>query len=377
MLSPVEAAAELAKALRLAESRQDALLAYRHYVPHEKQILFHQSKAWVRGLFTGNRFGKTESTVNEAIWWATGRHPYRETPKPPVSVRYYVDGYDGPHLRDVVLPKFRRYLDPVDIGGTFDEKYKRGDRVITFTNGSTITFLSYNLHDSSRSTQVYAGAEVHLHVFDEHGSIEVYRECGARIGPGVNPEIVVAYTPLLGRAAWEFDEIAMRAERGERGYEVVTGTIWDNTALDEAAIKQYLESLPPEERDIRERGVWAQIGGLVYPMFDENADVIPFDPVRVSNATKSLIIDPHPSASKGHHLLWCGVDQNQRMFAYREMNYKMPIPEIADAFRAECRREHALREDIRRFWIDPHWGWKDNETGKSLEIGRASCRERV
>lgn len=335
------------------------LLDARAYVPSPKQLACHESTARVRFLATGNRFGKTDLIINEAIWWATGRHPYRKTPKPPVSIRFYMDGYEGPHWTDVIRPKFRRYLDPADVGGSFDETYKAGERLLPFLNGSTIKVLSYNLGDASRGTQAYAGAEVHLNVFDEHGQLEVYREAGARIGPGIEPQFLIAYTPLLGRAAWEYDEIWLRWERGERGYECFTGTIWDNPVLDKQAIETYLQSLPPEQRQVREDGVWTQAGGQVYPMYDGRT--VPFDVERVRSSTKSLIVDPHPSRAKGHHLLWCAVDDDQRMFCYREAIYKVPIKEIADLFRAA-----SAGEDIRRYWIDPHWGWKGNETGTSI-----------
>ena len=145
-----------------------ALVKKYAYHPHEKQERFHRSTARVRGLFTGNRFGKTDATVREAIMWATGRNKYRTTPKPPVSIRYYVDGYEGPHLKEVVLPKFKEYCNPTEWGGGFDQIYKRGDRELTHPNGSRIRFLSYNMTDSQRSTQAYGGSATHLHIFDEH-----------------------------------------------------------------------------------------------------------------------------------------------------------------------------------------------------------------
>ena len=30
------------------------------------------------------------------------------------------------------------------------------------------------------------------------------------------------------------------------------------------------------------------------------------------------------------------------------------------------KENHTLNEDIRRYWIDPHWDWAENETGKSI-----------
>ena len=357
----IEKVAELERLVVEKKARQA-----RSYVPSPKQELIHRSTARVRGAFTGNRFGKSDMLVREALMWATGRNPYRPIPEPPNAIRFYVDGYDGPHMQDVILPKFAKYADPRNLGGSFEDKYKRGAREIPFTNGSTIKFLSYNLHDTTKSTQVYGGAEVDLHIFDEHGHVSVYREAGARFGPGVNPEILVGYTPLLGRAAWEYDEIWMRWVNGEPGYDCIEGSIWDNPYLDPVKVKEYIESLPPEERQIRELGVWVQVGGLVYPMFDRDVHFVKFDAERVAASTKSLMIDPHPSRTKGHHLLWCGVDQNNRPFCYREMNYKVPIPEIVALARAECKRDLSLKEDINLFWIDCHWGWVENESGKSI-----------
>ena len=341
--------------------------AVRSYTPHPKQLLIHSSTAKVRGAFTGNRFGKSDMLVMEAIWWATGNHPYRETARPPVVVRYYMDGYEGPHWKDVTRPKFRRYCAPKDFGGTFDQVYRRGDRCILLPNGSTISFLSHNLADATRSTQIYGGAAVHLHVIDEHAQIEMYREAGARFAEGVSPSILIGYTPLLGRAAWEYDEVWMRAQKGEPGYDCIEGSIWDNPyAGSKEDIEAYLSTLPPDERAIRERGVWIQAGGSVYPMFDQAIHGIRFDRDLVARLTKSLMIDPHPSRAKGHHVLWCGVDSDQRMYAYRERIYHQPIPEICDDIRAVCREDMSLKEDITRFWIDPHWGWAENETGKSI-----------
>lgn len=347
------------------EEIEATIAATREYTPHPKQELFHRSMARVRALFTGNRFGKTDATIREALMWAKGEHPYREIPPTPNAIRYYVDGYQGDHYKDVVLPKFRKFVDPADIGGEFNDVFLKGERLLQFPNGSSIKFLSYNLQDSERTTQAYGGAEVDLHIFDEHGAIEIYREAGARIGPGVRPEIVVAYTPLLGRAAWEYKEIYQRWEKGEAGYDCITGTIWDNPYLKPADIEEYLETLPPEQRSIREGGIFTIVGGAVY-LFTREKHFIPFDALRVAAATKSLIIDPHPSRTKGHHILWCAVDQDQRMFCYRERIYRVPIPKICDEIRAECQADASLNEDVRRYWIDPHWGWEDNESGKSI-----------
>ena len=338
------------------------------YTPHAKQLLIHQSTAKRRAAFTGNRFGKSDMLVNEALYWLRGHHPNREIPEAPIHVRFYMDGYDGPHWIDTVRPKFRQYYNPRIFGKTFDQAFKRGDRELPGLKGSTLRFMSYNLADTTRSTQVYGGSMTHLHVFDEHGQIEVYREAGARFGDGVTPEILIGYTPLLGRAAWEYDELYIPWQAGNPRVECIEGTIWDNPyAGSHEEIEEYLSTLPEDERQIRESGVFVQVGGLVYK-FDRATHVVPFNAERVAGATKTLIIDPHPSRTKGHHLLWCGVDSDNRMFCYREWNPHQPINEICDQFRAICTEDASLKEDIRRYFMDGAGAWwsPDNETGKSM-----------
>lgn len=332
---------------------------FRRYVPHKKQAEIHSSEARIRFAVTGNRFGKTDLLVNEALRWAEGKNPWRKTPEPPVNIRYYIDGYEGPHWTDVTRPKFQRWLNPVEWGGEFDDIYRRGERLLVHPNGSMIRFLSYNLADMTRATQVYGGAAVHLHILDEHGQVGVYREAGARFGVDVNPEFLIGYTPLLGTACWEYSELWERWQRGEPGFECFTGTIWDNPYLDAEAVEAYLRTLPPEERDIREAGLWKQIGGSVYGVFDRETNVIPFDPRIVAGLTKTVIIDPHPS--KPTAVLWCGIGADNRRYAYREMLLRAPVPEVADAIRS-----NSAGETIRRFVIDKHWGWENTDLGKSI-----------
>lgn len=336
------------------------------YQPHPAQERFHRSLARVRGIYTGNRFGKSWAAAKECDWWATGRHPYRETRPVPCRIRVVGDGFDY-GIKEIILPIFKRLVNPADLlGGDWEHAYSKGDRTLTYAIGSTVQFMSYKLSDMGSGAQKFAGVELDLLWFDEHGPQDAWAESMARVGSRGPVHAINTLTPILGKT-WEHEEIWEKWEKGDREVECFTGSIHDNPHLGEGAAASVVSSEPdPQMREVREHGTWINLGGQVYPMFNRDRHVVPFDAERVRTSTKSLIIDPHPSRAKGHHLLWCGVDSDQRMFCYREMILHKPIPAICDDIRAESTREKSLDEDIRRFWIDAHWGWEENETGKSI-----------
>jgi phage terminase large subunit-like protein len=362
---------------RLAEAERIAArlvqLRALEYHPHPGQEPFHRSTARIRAIYTGNRFGKSWAAAKECDWWATGRHPYRDTRPVPCRIRVVGDGFDY-GIKEIILPIFRRLVNPTDLlGGDWDHAYSKGDRTLTYANGSTIQFMSYKLGEMGSGAQKFAGVELDLFWFDEHGPQDVWAENMARVGSRGPVHAINTLTPILGKT-WEHGEIWEKWEKGDPDIACFTGSIHDNPHLGEGAAEGVVAGEPdPEMREVREHGTWINLGGQVYPMFNRERHVVPFDAVRVRQSTKSLLIDPHPSRAKGHHLLWCGVDADQRMFCYREKVYRQPIPEISDAVRAECMADKSLNEDIRRFWIDCHWGWKENESGKSIAEQYREC----
>jgi hypothetical protein len=214
--------------------------------------------------------------------------------------------------------------------------------------------------------QKFAGVELDLLWFDEHGPQEAWSESMARVGSRGPVHAISTLTPILGKT-WEHEDIWEKWQKGDPEIACFTGSIHDNPHLGEGAADSVVAAeADPQMREVREHGTWINLGGLVYPMFDRDRHVVPYDAPRVRESTKSLIIDPHPSRAKGHHVLWCGVDSQQRLFCYRETILHKPIPAICDDIRAEAKRDLSLNEDIRRHWIDPHWGWAENETGKSI-----------
>ena len=329
------------------------------YEPHAGQEEFHRATAKIRALFTGNRFGKSRAAAQDCNWWALGNHPHQKTPRPPVRIRVVGDGYDY-GVNKILLPIFRQVVDPEFLhGGTWDTAYTAGSHTLLYKNGSFIEFMSYKLKDLGRGAQMFAGVALDLVWHDEHSPFDIWQENMTRLIDR-RGHAIITLTPILGKT-WEHSEIYEAWQEGQPGIACFTGEMTDNPYLPPEAIAEYLASVKdPQMREVRKSGVWIALGGMVYAMWDKQAHFIPFDQQRVDRCTKSVIIDPHPS--KPTAVLWCGVGPRQELFAYREYRAAKRIPAICDDI-----RRLSEREDIRRYLIDPKWGWiNQQETGKSI-----------
>lgn len=365
-------AAVLNQAADAFEERAKGQQELFNYRPHPGQLAFHKSTALIRAIFCANRWGKTVAGTKEFDWWATGKHPHRETPPVPTRQRLVADGFnDG--IDKIVMPLFRdpmtirnadgnfqklQLVDPRDLlGGSWNQAYNGSKRTLTYANRSVIDFMSYSQKDLGRGVQKFGGVALDQVWNDEHGEHTIWEECTARIG-GRPVYMMVTLTPIQGKT-WEYDEIYERWEAGESGINCFGGLIQDNPHLDPGAVADFLSRIKDaNRRAIRGRGAWIDLGGSVYGIWVLDIHFIPYDQERVDKATKSIIIDTHPS--KPEAVVWCGISADNCKFAYREILADKPIAEVAqDIMRLSA------DEDIRHFLIDPHWGWTDKDTGKS------------
>lgn len=336
-----------------------AQLRARDYQPHTGQEPFHRSSERIRALFTGNRFGKSRAAAQECHWWACGNHPYQKTPSPPVRIRVVGDGFDY-GIEKVLLPIFRTIIDPHLLkGGSWADAYSAGTHTLYYHNGSVIEFMSYKLNDLGRGAQMFAGVALDLVWHDEHSPFDIWQENLTRLIDR-NGRAILTLTPILGKT-WEHAEVYERWQNGEPGIACFIGAMTDNPYLPPEAVQTYLSAITdPQMREVREAGVWVALGGMVYAMWDPAVHVIPYDQSRVTEASKTVIIDPHPA--KPTAVLWCGVGPRQDLFAYREYRAAKRISEICDDIRRLSESER-----IERFLIDPKWGWVNHaETGMSV-----------
>lgn len=246
-----------------------------NYVPHEKQIQFHSSDARHRLYIGGNRAGKTVGGAVEDIWWLLGRHPYRKTPPPPVKGRIVtVDFTDG--FEQIIRPEIIKWLPPSSlINGSWEDSFKKQERILTLANGSTVEFMSYE-----QDVDKFAGTSRHFVHFDEEPPKAIFRECRMRL-IDTKGSWWITMTPLDGMDSFIYDEVYERGlNDAKSNIEVIQVDISENPYIDPEEIKEVFDGITDEaEVAARKEGRFVQIGGLVFKSFRPDIHVIePFIP---------------------------------------------------------------------------------------------------
>lgn len=241
------------------------------YKPHDKQKEFHQAIDKSKLYLGGNRGGKTVGGCVEDIWWATGQHPYRDTPRPPIRGRVVaVDFEQG--VDRIILPEITRWLPPSQlINGSWEDSYKKGSHTLTLSNGSFIEFMSYD-----QDIDKFAGTSRHFIHYDEEPPKSIFTECNARL-VDTGGSYWLTMTPLLGMASFIYDDIYLPGKIAGSGIKVVQVEMMDNPYISAIEAERFLSGLSADERKAREKGEFVQIGGLAFKIFRPDVHVIPAD----------------------------------------------------------------------------------------------------
>lgn len=329
------------------------------YSPMDKQKIFHAMKNKRRLYIGGNRSGKTTGGVVEDLWWATGEHPFRTIPEPPIRGRIVgVDFLNG--IQKIILPEVARWVPVSKLRGhSWSTAYDKLDRVLHFENGSFIEFMSYD-----QDLDKFAGTSRHFIHFDEEPPESIYDECRARL-VDTNGDLWLTMTPVEGMT-WVYDNLYLPGVELENNgpVGVVEVSMDENTYLSSVAIEEFLDSLTEDERKIRGEGKFVQLGGLVYKEFSSDVHVInPPDYSTMYDWTWAASVDHgynNPTA-----WLWHAVSPEGEVITFKEY-YKSG--ETIDYHANQVRQ---VNEELRKapdFYIgDPSIRNTDPITGTSIQ----------
>jgi phage terminase large subunit-like protein len=244
------------------------------YRPYPKQIIFHESPCTGRYLAGANRAGKTDAEVCDAIWTAMGMHPFRPRPAEwghgPLQLRFVVvDVVKG--VEGIILPKLRRWCaTSMLIDGSFERSWDARTLVFTFSNGSTIQFLTWQM-----TLDKHGGVPLHAVFFDEEPPQDVFNENLMRL-LDYKGFWVIAATPVNGMT-WTFDLLWEPAIENQIDYVSAHQLTQDDNPYlltSKAERGPYYVGMNAEERAIREEGAFVARSGLVFPNWSKTMHVL-------------------------------------------------------------------------------------------------------
>jgi phage terminase large subunit-like protein len=234
------------------------------YIPHDKQLDFHQSPAKSRLYIGGNRSGKSFGSIAECVYWLRKQHPYRAIP---------VGDYEGCRGRlntvdftngweKIIQPLLKQLIPPsLLIDGSWDASYRRQEHVLHCANGSFLEILSYE-----SDLDKFAGSSRHFVAYDEEPPQEIYTENKARLIDTGGHEWF-AMTPVEGMS-WIYDTIYLPGMEGDPRFHITTVSMEENPHLGREEIAEFLGGLDEDERKARGEGQFIEIGGRIYKKFD-------------------------------------------------------------------------------------------------------------
>lgn len=274
------------------------------YVPHAKQQEFHASTDQGKLYIGGNRSGKSVGGVVEDIYWLTGKHPFRNTPPPPVRGRLVcVDFPNG--WEKIIKPILAQWIPPSElIDGSWESSWEARAKRLTLANGSFLEIMSYE-----QDTDNFAGASRHFVHFDEEPPKTIWTENRMRLIDTAG-SWWITMTPVEGMT-WVYDDLYEK-----EACKIIEVDISENPYISPVEIETALTGLDDQEKAARKSGKFVQIGGLVFKKFDPSHHVLSKLPALPRNSLVVKSIDHgynNPTA-----VLWHIVTPDDTIITFRE-----------------------------------------------------------
>ena len=261
----------------------------RSYKPYPAQLAFHQCQLTGRYMSAGNRAGKTTAAVIDCIWTAMDQHPHRDRDPRwghgPLRLRWVaVDVDKGIH--GIALPEFKRWVSPTMlVNGSWDDSWNNSTLTLTFSNGSTVQFLTHGME-----LDKHGGVAMHGIYFDEIPPHSVFNENLMRL---VDYEgfWVIAATSVDGMGwtyelLWEpasnyIERVKMGGDPEPKDGESSDIGIFELSQKDNPYLKtaiekrgKYYVAMDENERKIREEGAFLARSGRIFPAWNIHDHVL-------------------------------------------------------------------------------------------------------
>lgn len=278
------------------------------FEPHsDAQREFLEAATAIVLALAGNRFGKSTILIIKALIQLVDREclPVRlrawKRFDPPVHGWIICPTTDK--MYDSMLPTLQKWCPRSQLlgqqwAGAKGGAWSKERRQVTFANGSTLAFKTYEQHEST-----LGGAALHFVGYDEPPPLRHREECMTRLADFGGFEMF-AMTPLKTNTGWIRRDIFKNREAPH--ITVVRGSMHDNPTLNKETVELLLNSYSSDLwRRAREFGDFVDVGGLIYPDFDRCVEKKPFSPEFLRSLDVVVGIDP---GIRNCGLIWVGFD---------------------------------------------------------------------
>lgn len=291
------------------------------------QLLFEKCTAKIKGVFGGNRAGKTQIGAKYVIDKCMSKPKQRvwavdETDEVSINIQQ----------RKIweLLPKNEmRYCYYDEVNG-----FRNGK--VVFKNGSMIRFKTYK-----QGREAFASDDIDLIWNDEEPPMEIYREQKMRLIDR-DGEMIFTMTSLEGitelmQELFE-DHDAIESQFapliGETIPRIVEKNgvrffmLWttENPHVTQARLAEDVKVMTKQEIKSRIYGIPMNLSGRIYPNFSKDVHVVPVDFIPKSKVCIYHILDPHDH--KPWAMQWWAVDKIGRAYCIREYPWRKNFNEI-------------------------------------------------
>jgi phage terminase large subunit-like protein len=292
-----------------------------------KQDQFHKCPDKVKGIFGGNRSGKSEEGAEYVIqkclakpkqrWWAVA-----ETEEVSINIQQ--------RKLWELLPKTElKYAHYDEVNGFRNAK-------IVFKNGSSIKFKTYK-----QGREAFASDDLDGIWNDEEPQIEICKEQRMRLIDR-DGEMIFTMTSLNGitelmHELFEDHEVLesqyspLVQEELPRVVKKNSATffmLWstENPHINQARLAEEIKFMTRQEIKSRILGIPSNLSGKIYPNFQKRIHVVPDDYIPKKHVTIYHVLDPHDR--KPWAMQWWAVDKTGRAFCIREYPWNKNFNEM-------------------------------------------------
>jgi hypothetical protein len=372
---------------------QNMFSAIGDFIWHPMAFKYHRSDSNTRLIIKGNQGGGTATAMMDLALRILGIHPNKRRNRfnKPIRCVSKVVPKDHDDEENQQFVEFRRLIPPELWVKKLTARSKVGHiRRMCGGPDAKIEFMA-----STQDLDAFMSVQRSAYYQDEEIERVKWDENMMRLSKAASDDmggdLTLSMTPVKG-LDWSYDSLWKRATRiyrskiiqdkfglpaveehnNDNDIEIFSWSTYDNPAMTKDGVKNITKDIDDEdELAMRVYGVFRQVSGRIYKVFDERYHVIPFekffDASLFRNYWHYRIIDFHPT--KPWYITWVAVSPTHEWFVWNELKAthdRTTSFELRDIIKSES----LLGEDEeynRRTYIDPLACVSQNNTNRSVK----------